>query len=110
MAPVRTSTAMEQITAQLKDFLQYIALQFIKEPKLAELRIGHSGDKKINFRLILCQPDVAVLIGRQGYTASTIRSMLKAAAEREGVIANLRIHSHEEEQDYIASQEAKNAD
>lgn len=98
---------MEQVTTQLKDFLQYIALQFIKEPKLAELRIGHSGDDKVNFRLILTQPDVAVLIGRQGYTASTIRSMLKSAAEREGVKVNLRIHSHEEEQQYIAAQEAK---
>ena len=100
-------TSMETITAQLKDFLQYIALQFISEPKLAELRIGHSGENQVNFRLILSQPDVAVLIGRQGYTASTIRSMLKSAAEREGVKVNLRIHSHEEEQDYVATQEAK---
>ena len=99
--------AMEQITAQLKDFLQYIALQFIKEPKLAELRIGHSGDNKVNFRLVLTQPDVAILIGRQGFTASTIRSMLKAAAERENVSVNLRIHSHDEERQYTAALEAK---
>jgi predicted RNA-binding protein YlqC (UPF0109 family) len=98
---------MEQITAQLKDFLQYIALQFIKEPKLAELRIGHSGEKKVNFRLVLTQPDVAILIGRQGFTASTIRSVIKAAAEREGITVNLRIHSHDEERQYTAALEAK---
>ncbi len=101
---------MEQITAQLKDFLQYIALQFIKEPKLAELRVGHPGEKKVNFRLILSQPDVATLIGRQGFTASTIRSMIKAAAEREGVTVALRIHSHDEERQYTAALEAKEID
>ncbi len=98
---------MEEITSQLKDFLQYIALNFIKEPKLAELRVGHPEDKKVNFRLILTQPDVATLIGRQGFTASTIRSMLKAAAEREGVKVNLRIHSHDEERQYTAALEAR---
>lgn len=98
---------MEKITAQLKDFIQYIALQFIKDPKLAELRIGQSGDNRLNFRLILSQPDVATLIGRQGFTASTIRSLAKSAAEREGIKVNLRIHSHEEERQYTAAMEAK---
>jgi len=98
---------MEKITAQIKDFLQYIALQFIQDPKLAELRIGHSGTNRINFRLVLSQPDVATLIGRQGFTASTIRSLIKAAAEREGVHVNLRIHSHEEERQYTAALEAR---
>lgn len=98
---------MDKITAQLKDFLQYVALNFIKDPHLAELRVGHPGEKKVNFRLILSQPDVATLIGRQGFTASTIRSMMKAAAEREGVTMTLRIHSHDEERQYIADMEAK---
>lgn len=98
---------METITAQIKDFIQYIALQFISDPKLAELRIGRSGDKKVNFRLVLSQPDVATVIGRQGFTASTIRSLIKAAAEREGVQVSLRIHSHEEERQYTAALEAK---
>ena len=98
---------MEKITAQIKDFIQYIALQFISDPKLAELRIGHTGENKVNFRLVLSQPDVATLIGRQGFTASTIRSLVKAAAEREGVQVNLRIHSHDEERQYTAAMEAK---
>ena len=98
---------MEKITAQIKDFIQYIALQFIKDPKLAELRIGNSGENKVNFRLVLSQPDVAMLIGRQGFTASTIRSMIKAAAEREGVQVSIRIHSHDEERQYTAAMEAK---
>jgi RNA-binding protein YhbY len=38
-----------------------------------------------------------MLIGRNGFTASAIRSVLKAAADREGVHVTLQIHSHEEE-------------
>ena len=98
---------METITAQFKDFIQYIALKFISDPSLAELRIGHTGEKKVSFRLVLSQPDVATLIGRQGFTASTIRSMMKAAAEREGIKCHLTIHSHEEEQEYIIAKEAR---
>lgn len=98
---------MEKITAQVKDFIQYIALHFIDEPQLAELRIGQAGENRVNFRLVLSQPDVAKLIGRQGFTASTIRSLIKAAAEREGVQVNLRIHSHDEERQYTAALEAK---
>jgi predicted RNA-binding protein YlqC (UPF0109 family) len=43
-----------------------------------------------------------MLIGRNGFTASAIRSVLKAAAEREGVQATLQIHSHEEEVELLA--------
>jgi len=97
---------MEQVTAQMKDYLQYVALQFIKEPEQAQLRIGNSDDNRVHFRLVLSQQDVATVIGRQGQTASAIRSLLKTAAERAGVGVNLRIHSHEEEQQYIAKLES----
>jgi predicted RNA-binding protein YlqC (UPF0109 family) len=52
--------------------------------------------------LVLAQADVAMLIGRNGFTASAIRSVLKAAAEREGVQVSLQIHSHEEEAEMMA--------
>jgi predicted RNA-binding protein YlqC (UPF0109 family) len=45
---------------------------------------------------------VAILIGRNGFTASAIRSVLKAAAEKEGVQVNLQIHSHDEEAEIVA--------
>ncbi len=63
--------------------------------------------KKLRFKLILAQGDVAMLIGRNGFTASAIRSVLKAAAEREGVQVNLQIHSHEEEAEFLAREEGQ---
>ena len=56
----------------------------------------------LRFKLVLAQADVAMLIGRNGFTASAIRSVLKAAADREGVQVTLQIHSHEEEAEMMA--------
>jgi predicted RNA-binding protein YlqC (UPF0109 family) len=88
---------MQQVSEQLRNFLQYIAVQFIDNPEKAQLRVAQVGPKRLRFKLILDSHDVALLIGRNGFTASAIRSVLKAAAEREGVQVTLQIHSHEEE-------------
>lgn len=88
---------MSPVAERLRNFLQYMAIQLIDQPERAELRVAEPAPGKLRFRLILTQPDVALLIGRNGYTASAIRSVMKAAAEREGLHFTLQIHSHEEE-------------
>jgi predicted RNA-binding protein YlqC (UPF0109 family) len=98
---------MREITEQLRGCLQYIALQFIEQPDQAQLRVAEIDSDHLNFRLIVAQPDVAQLIGRNGYTAGAIRSLLNAAAERKGVKVSLQINSHEEEQHRLAGLEAK---
>jgi len=98
---------MQRTTEQLRDFLQFIALQFIKHPEQAELRVSEAEENKVSLRLIVAQPDVAILIGKNGFTASAIRNVLKAAAIRDGVYVNLQIHSHEEERERVAALEAR---
>ena len=98
---------MREITEQLRGCLQYIALQFIEQPEEAQLRVAEVDSKHLSFRLIVAQPDVAQLIGRNGFTAGAIRSVLNAAAEREGIKVSLQINSHEEEQQRLAALEAK---
>jgi predicted RNA-binding protein YlqC (UPF0109 family) len=98
---------MREITEQLRGCLQYIALQFIEHPEEAQLRVAEVDSNHLSFRLIVAQPDVAQLIGRNGFTAGAIRSVLNAAAEREGVKVTLQINSHEEEQQRLAALEAK---
>ena len=98
---------MQDVTSQLRGFLQYIALQFIDKPEEAQLRVAEVDPKHLSFRLILAQGDVAQLIGRNGFTAGAIRTVLSAAAEREGIKVSLRIHSTEEEQQRLAALEAK---
>jgi predicted RNA-binding protein YlqC (UPF0109 family) len=96
---------MEPVTERLRNFLQYVAVQLIDDPAQAQLKVAELAPKKLRFKLVLAQADVAMLIGRNGFTASAIRSVLKAAAEREGVQATLHIHSHEEEADQLARNE-----
>jgi hypothetical protein len=96
---------MEPVTERLRNFLQYVALKLIDDPKQAQLKVAELGPKKLRFKLVLAQADVAMLIGRNGFTASAIRSVLKAAAEREGVQVSLQIHSHEEEAALLARNE-----
>jgi predicted RNA-binding protein YlqC (UPF0109 family) len=98
---------MREITEQLRSCLQYIALQFIEHPEEAQLRVAEIDSDHLSFRLIVAQPDVAQLIGRNGFTAGAIRSVLNAAAERKGVNVTLQINSHEEEQQRLAALEAK---
>lgn len=97
---------MQAVTERLRNFLQFVAIKLIDDPSRAQLKVAELGPKKLRFKLVLAQADVAMLIGRNGFTASAIRSVLKAAAEREGVQVNLQIHSHEEEAEILARGEA----
>ena len=93
---------MQAVTDRLKNFLQYVAVNLIDEPAQAQLKVAELGPKRLRFKLVLAKPDVAMIIGRNGFTASAIRSVLKAAADREGVQVTLQIHSHEEEAELLA--------
>lgn len=88
---------MQEVTEQMRNFLQFIALQFINHPEQAQLRVAEASETHIRFRLIVAEQDVPILIGKNGFTASAIRNVLKAAAVREGINATLQIISHEEE-------------
>lgn len=97
---------MQKTTEQIQHFLQFVALQLIKHPEEAQLKVAQASDQQIRFRLILHRDDVALLIGRNGFTASAIRNILKAAAIRDDIQATLQIISHEEEQQRLAAIEA----
>lgn len=93
---------MQLVTDQIRNFLQYTAVQFIEHPQRAQLKVAELGPNRLRFKLILEQSDVAFLIGRNGFSASAIRGVVKAASERANVQATLQIHSHEEEQEMLA--------
>ena len=81
---------------KIRQFLQFVALQFIKNPDQAELRMAELPHNGVRFRLILEQSDVARLIGKNGMTASAIRSLAKAAGDKLGLKVTVHIASHEE--------------
>lgn len=97
---------MEAVTQNLKNFLQYVAVKLIDDPGKAVLKVAQLGPKKLRFKLVLTSADVAILIGRNGFTASAIRNVMKVAGEKAGVQVSLQIHSHEEEAEGAAREGA----
>lgn len=92
-----SSAEMQAIILRLENFLQYVVVNLIDEPKHARIKVMETGPHVLRCKVLLVKRDVAMLIGREGHTASAIRSILKAAAGMHGVQALLQIHSHEEE-------------
>ncbi len=93
---------MQNTTDRLRNFLQYIAVNMIDDPKSAQLKIAEIGPKHVRFKLVLSRDDVAIMIGRNGFTIASLRNLLKAIAEPDGYKVQLQIHSHEEEQEMLA--------
>lgn len=98
---------MQAITTKLKNFLQYVAVNLIDEPGHAQIKVLPLGPNALRFKLVLVKKDVAMLVGREGFTAAAMRSILKATAAKYGVQALLQIHSHEEEAAFLAKEEAR---
>ncbi|NJM38171.1 MAG: KH domain-containing protein [Akkermansiaceae bacterium] len=98
---------MQAVINHLRNFLQYVAVNLIDEPKHAQLKVTELGPDRLRFKLVLTKKDVAMLIGRNGFTASAIRGLLKAAAQARGIQALLQIHSHEDEIALMAREDAE---
>ncbi len=98
-------TGMDPVTERLRNFLQYVAVKLIDDPGQAQLKVAELAPRKVPAKLVLAKEDVAMMIGRNRFTASVIRNVLKAAADKEGVQVSLQIHSHEEEAEMLARSE-----
>ena len=96
---------IQSLIVRLKDYLQYVVVNLIDEPKHAQIKVQEIAPNVLRFRLVLVKRDLAMLVGREGQTATAIRNLLKAAAGMNGVQALLLIHSHEEEIAMINSQQ-----
>jgi uncharacterized protein len=91
------AAAVQAISTRLRNFLQYVTVNLIDEPDLAQIRVSSLGPTGLRFKLVLTKKDTAKLIGKEGQTAAAIRGVLQATAASHGVQALLQIHSHEEE-------------
>lgn len=88
---------MQELLGQLKNYLQFVAVNLIAEPDHARISVEELGHGVARFKLVVTKNDAGELIGRNGFTAAAIRNLLKAGAEAHGVQALLEIRSHEEE-------------
>lgn len=88
---------MQQLTESIGKYLLAVVSPLIRKPDKAELRIASNEDGDVvRFRLVLEHGDVARVIGRNGMTASAIRSLAKTAGDRAGVKVIVHILSSDE--------------
>lgn len=88
---------MQQLVEKIGRYLLTVTSPLIKYPEKAQLRVAYAKDQNlVRLRLVVEPEDISVLIGRNGMTASAIRSMAKAAGEKEGVRVVVRIISRDE--------------
>lgn len=75
----------------LLEFLSYAIAQLIEDPQQASIAIGTNANGAIVYRVQLAPADVKRVIGKNGQTVSSIRSLMGVAAERHGVKISLKV-------------------
>ncbi len=74
----------------MKEFIEYIAKHLVDNPDGVSLEMEEK-DGKLIFKLKVSEKDVGKIIGRDGKTASALRTLLRAVAAKEGKRAVLDI-------------------
>lgn len=88
---------MQQLVETIGKYLLTVTSPLLKHPEKAQLRVAQAKDQNmIRFRLVVEPEDISVLIGRNGMTASAIRSLAKAAGEKQGTKVVVKIISRDE--------------
>lgn len=90
----------------LREFLTYVVANLIDHPQQASILISHNAAGSLVFRVQLAQEDVRHVIGKNGLTISSIRSLLYTAAEKHGLKVSLKVGAARDlETDESAEQE-----
>ena len=75
----------------LLEFLSYVVANLIDHPQQASIAIGHTTAGVVSYRVQLAPDDVKRVIGKNGLTVSSIRSLLNVAASRHNLRVSLKV-------------------
>ncbi|MBM3465462.1 MAG: KH domain-containing protein [Armatimonadetes bacterium] len=67
----------------MKDLLEYLARRLVDHPDQVEVDLVE-GDRSVILELRVDPDDMGRVIGRQGRVAQALRTLVKAAAARDG--------------------------
>jgi len=67
----------------MKDLLEYLARKLVDSPESVEVDVI-DGDRNVILELRVDPDDMGRVIGRQGRVAQALRTLVKAAAARDG--------------------------
>ena len=76
--------------SQLESLISYLAKSLVERPDAVSLRLA-SSEGGFTFELQVAPEDVGKVIGRDGRTVNAMRTLLAAAAQRQGQRARLEI-------------------
>jgi len=74
----------------MKAMIEYIARSLVDKPEAVVVNEFRSGDR-LRLELSVAREDMGRVIGKGGRVANAIRTLLRVAAEREGVQATLDV-------------------
>ncbi len=75
----------------MKDVLEIIAKSLVEYPDDVNVTEVDNGDNSVTLELRVAQSDMGKVIGKQGRIAKAIRTVVKAAANRENKKASVDI-------------------
>ena len=75
----------------MKDLVEHIARSLVTQPDEVNVVVASEDGKIVNLELRTAPDDMGKVIGKQGRIAKAMRTVLKAAANKEGKKANLDI-------------------
>jgi uncharacterized protein len=68
----------------MKELLEYLARQLVDEPGEVEVEQFDEDDGTVVLELAVAEDDYGKVIGKGGRTANALRTVVKAAAVKEG--------------------------
>ncbi len=74
----------------MKPLIEFIARSLVENPDQVEVREFRTGSR-VRLELSVAKEDMGRIIGKNGRVANSIRTLLRVAAEREGVQATLDV-------------------
>ena len=74
----------------MKDLIEYMAKSLVDNPDEVQVMEERDGDRVV-LRLLVAEPDMGKVIGKQGRIAQAMRTLLKVAAVKRGERAVLEI-------------------
>jgi uncharacterized protein len=74
----------------VKEVLEYVARHLVDEPEAVEVT-EVEGERSLLLQLKVASDDMGKVIGKRGRTVRAIRSLVRAAASRQGVSTMVEI-------------------
>jgi len=81
----------------MKDFIEYLAKAVVKNPDKVEVSQSEEGSE-YRFVITVDPSDMGLVIGKEGRTISSIRTLAKAKAVKEGIWVSVELSDQGDDQ------------